>query len=60
MIKVQGANGTYWIMTTSAMQMRTDVQKGLDAADAGDVEPWDADEVKWEGGRLKQERSQDS
>ncbi len=45
-LKVQGANGTYWFMTDEAMQVRADVQKGLDQVDCGDVQPWNADEIK--------------
>jgi len=55
---VQGANGTYWIMTSSAMEIRTAVQLGLDQADRGEVEPWNSDEIKSVGGQLKQDRSQ--
>jgi hypothetical protein len=59
-MKVQGANGTYWILTDSAMEIRTEVQKGLDQVARGETEPWDSDEIKSAGRQLKQERSQNS
>ena len=57
-LKVQGANGTYWILTDAAMQVRADVQKGIEQADRGHLEPWDADEIKRAGRQRKQGRSQ--
>ena len=59
-LKVQGANGTYWIMTSSAMEIRTAVQLGLDQADRGEVELWNSDEIKSAGRQLKQDRSKNA
>lgn len=56
-IKVEGANGTYWIMSDAAMQVRAEVQEGLDQADCGDVQPWNADEIKAAGRERKQGQS---
>jgi hypothetical protein len=58
-LKVEGDNGVYWLLTEDAMRVRTDVQQGLEEADRGKIEPWNADEIKREGRRLRQARSQD-
>ncbi|MCH8149962.1 MAG: hypothetical protein IH987_18620 [Planctomycetes bacterium] len=59
-LKVQGASGTYWILTDSAMEIRAKVEKGLEQADRGEIAPWDSEEIKREGRRLKDERSKDA
>ena len=58
-LKVQGASGTYWIFNESAMQIRAEVEKGLEQADRSEIAPCDSEEIKREGRRLKDERSKD-
>ena len=56
--KVEATNGaTYWVMTDEAMRVREYVQEGIEQADRGETAPWNADDIKAGGRRLKQERS---
>ena len=59
-LKVIGTSGSYWVLTDTAMQIRREVQKGLDQADSSDVASWDAAEINREGRRLRLERSKDA
>ena len=59
-LKAEGDNGAYCLLTEDAMWIRTDIQQGLEEADRSEIEPWDAAEIKREGWRLRQARSQDN
>ena len=57
-VKIEGATGgVYWVMTDETMRVRQHVQEGIEQADRGEVAPWNSDDIKAAGRRLKQERS---
>ena len=56
--RFEGADGTtFWVLTQDAINIRQFVQDGIDQAERGESEPWDAAEIKATGRRLKQDRS---
>jgi len=57
-LRVTGDNGTYWIMTETAMEIRIAVQSGID--EAGDAEVWNREEIYQAGRELRKKRSIDS
>lgn len=59
-LQVEGAKGTYWVLSEEAMRLRTEVLKGLEQADRGDLESWNSEDIKREGRRLLEERTQES
>ena len=56
--QVQGENGTYFILNESAMEVRQQVLEGIHDADKGNLSEWNADEIKTEGRRRKEQREQ--
>ena len=58
-MKVEGHTGaTYWVLTEEAMQVRKQVLDGLDQANRGEVEAWDAEAIKNVGRERLNERRQ--
>ena len=56
--RVEGADGAiFWVMTDEAMKVRQYVHEGLLQADRGELQSWNADEIKSAGRRRSQERS---
>jgi len=49
-IQVDGTDGaTYWLLTAEAKTVRERVLEGITEADSGNVEPWDAEQIKRAG-----------
>jgi hypothetical protein len=56
--RFQGADGTtFWVLTEDAINIRRLVQEGIDESERGESAPWDVEDVKAAGRRLKQNRS---
>ena len=56
-VQVEGASGTYFVMTEDAMRVRQLVLEGLKQADQGDVSLWYTDEIINKANRIKEQHS---
>lgn len=56
-VKVEGANGTYYVMTEEAMRIRQQVQEGLADIERGNVSPWNTADIIEKARRIKEQRS---
>ena len=56
-IQVEGASGTYYVMTDEAMRVRQHVLEGIKQADKGDVSLWDTEGIISKASCIKEQQS---
>lgn len=55
-VRVEGTNGLYYVMTEEAMKVRQYVQQGLEEADRGETTPWNTAEIIEKARRISEQR----
>ena len=56
-IQIDGASGSYYVMTEAAVRSRQHVLEGLKQADQGDLSTWNVEEIIQKASRIKEQQS---